>query len=202
MLAYVLGALMICAPFIYGQVPEVFTTQRLYAERVTEKHINYILEIISNEQVQQTYGFPSIATLADAFSQLSIAHNQWEQYGYGLYAIFDKESSAFIGLGGYHSVIKDEFNEINCFSIDKPADLLELYGLLMPSYWRHGYGFEMGAKLIDIAFSNLPNSCIIAYAKAENHAAVQLMKKLGFTQTGIVTYKDEPHLLYSLSKKA
>ncbi len=198
MFIYLLWMIMASINVTYSQVPETFTTKRLMAERVTEKHISYILEILSNLEVQKAYGLPEKATQADALAQLDLAHGQWEKYGYGLYALFDKETSVFIGLFGFHTVAVDESNTIDLF--DKAADTLELYGLLMPAYWRQGYGFEMGTKLIDLAFSSLPNTGMIAYGKPENQASLGLLKKLGFVEVGTVMYNNESQFLYRLDK--
>lgn len=181
-----------------AQVPNSFTTQRIRAEKVTNAHANYLAEILSNPKVQGEYNTTDEKSFAIVSSQLSIINNQWEQYGYGLYVIFDIETSEFIGFVGFHTVIIDECGTIDCFNNNKPTKELEIYILLMPNNWRKGYGFEATTKLIELAFKYLHYTSIIAYIEPKNHASLRFIKKLNFTEENRVMYNSKPHILYRL----
>jgi RimJ/RimL family protein N-acetyltransferase len=183
------------------KIPESFTTERLRAERTTAHHIEYVRQIISSPEVQKSYGFPEVVTPEAPSAQLSIATGQWERYSYGLYTLFDIKTSAFIGFSGFHAVSIDEQCTIDWVNANKEGNTLELYGFLMPEYWRQGYGMEMGIKLIELARNHLPHSRIIAYINPQNHPSQQITKKLGFTQIGTVLYNNEQCLLYELPMK-
>jgi RimJ/RimL family protein N-acetyltransferase len=192
---------MIYAHCIHTQIPRTFITEHIRAEKATYDHAHHLDQIISEPQIQEVYNTIDKASFTNVSSQLSIIHNQWQQYGYGLYIIFDKETSDFIGFAGYHTVIIDEQGTVNCFYIDKLAEELELYIFLMPHYWHRGYGFEVTAKLVELAFKHLSFTSIIAYIEPTNHASLRLIKKLHFAEEKQVMYNNKLHILYRLSKQ-
>jgi RimJ/RimL family protein N-acetyltransferase len=183
------------------RIPNSFTTQRLRAKKATDAHETYLSQIISNQKIQEVYNTIDEAIFTDLSSQMLIIHNQWQRYGYGLYTVFDIETNDFIGFAGYHTVIIDEFETINCFNGNEQINELEIYLFLMPNYWRNGYGFEITSKLINLAFTYLPYTSIIAYIEPKNNASLQLIKKLHFTAEKSVIYNNKPHILYRLHKQ-
>jgi RimJ/RimL family protein N-acetyltransferase len=184
-----------------SHMPNVFITKRIRAEKVTSAHAHYLTQILSDLQVQEAYNTTDQTSFTNVPAQLAIIHNQWQQYGYGLYIIFDLESSKFIGFAGYHTVAIDELGTVECFNASKPTHELELYAFLMPNYWHKGYGFEVASKLIDSAFKYLPFTSIIAYIEPKNQASLQFIKKLNFNKENTVMYNDKPHILFRLHKQ-
>lgn len=200
MFLYLLGILMVYTNFTYSQIPNTFTTERLCAEKATNSHENYLSQIISNRQVQEVY-YNNLdeASFNNIPAQLEIINNQWEKYGYGLYIIFNKETSEFIGFAGFHSTIIDENKTIDVLS-DKNRDELEIYGLFMPNHWRKGYATEIGKELIKLAFEHLPHTSIISCIDPKNEASLGLIKKFDFKEENRVNYNNESHILYRLKK--
>lgn len=202
MLIHIIILLLVCVNYTDAQVPHIFTTQRTRAEKTTIDHVDYLREIITDPKVQDAYNSTDEATFTNVEAQLSLINDQWERYGYGLYTIFDKETSAFIGFAGYYTVPIDELGTINILRGDGSADELELYFLFMPSYWRCGYGSEVAIELINIAFKYLPYSSVIARIEPKNYPSLQFIKKLNFIEESMGMYNNKPHLLYRLSKSA
>lgn len=190
MFLYLLGVLMTCANYTYSQMPHTFTTERIRAEKVTNDHCDYLAQIISDPKVQEAYySNQDKAVYTNISAQLAIINDQWKQYGYGLYIIFDKKSSEFLGFAGFH------VGTVNC-----PNNELEIYGLGMPDFWQKGYGFEVGTRLISLAFEHLPYKSIIACVEPKNLASLMLVKKLKFVEESRVIYDGRPHILYRIHK--
>lgn len=193
--------LMTCVTCVQAQIPHNFTTQRIRAERVTSTHTKYLTRIVSDPKVQAAYNSKDEESFTDVASQVSIVDNQWQQYGYGLYILFDRETSECIGFAGYHTVTIDEFGTVDCFPSPTSANELEFYILFMSKYWRQGYGFEVTSKLIELAFAHVDHESIIAYIQPHNYASLGLIKKLNFKEEHTVTYNNKLHVLYRLQKQ-
>ena len=189
--------------FLNAQMPTSFTTERLCAEKATNSHENYLSQIISNRQVQEVY-YNNLdeASFNNIPAQLEIINNQWDKYGYGIYIIFNKETSEFIGFAGFHStaIIDDENKTVDVLSAQE-RDELEIYGLFMPNHWRKGYASEVGKELIKLAFKHLQHTSIIACIEPKNEASLGLIKKFDFKEEKQVNYNNEPHILYRLKKQ-
>jgi RimJ/RimL family protein N-acetyltransferase len=182
------------------QVPIVFFTEKLRGEKVNQKHVLHLKQIISDQKIQAIYNTTNETRFSNIASQLSIINKQWKQYGYGLYCIFDNETSEHIGFAGYHTSIINEYNKIDCFNYDKQDQELELYIFLMPKHWRKGYGSQVMRHLINLAFKYLVYRSIIAYIEPNNIASIKLIKKLGFIEEKEVIYNNRIHNLYRLYK--
>lgn len=189
---------MICSST--DQVPIAFETERLYAQKATACDARYIQQIVSNKQIQEIYNSGDLEKFTDVQAQLSIIHDQWEKYGYGLYTLFNRKTAEFIGFAGYHTAVCED-SIIQVFDITQTEQHeLELYVLLMPDFWRQGYGSEITTKLIELAFMHLPYKSIIAYAEPRNEASIQLIKKLQFKEESACIYNNKQHLLFRLYK--
>jgi ribosomal-protein-alanine N-acetyltransferase len=199
MFIILISILLMSYSSMYSQIPSAFTTDRLRFEKVSKDHKSYLSQILSNEQVQEVYNTGDKESFINVEAQLSIIEDQWQKYGYGLYVIFNNETSEFIGFAGYHIAVVDETGNVDCFNDSKSNDL-ELYILLMPQYWRKGYGTQAISKLGELAFEHLPFASVIAYAESKNDASIALIKKFNCKQEKEVMYNNKPHILYRLYK--
>ena len=191
--------LLLYSAVCMASMPHSFTTERLFAEKVTFQHKVYLEKILNDSLIQETVNTYEKETFTNVSYQLDILDTQWNEYNYGLYAIFEKQTNTFIGCAGFHSTAIHENNTIDALS-DTPRDELELYFFYLPNYWRKGYGFEIATKLIELAFAHLPHTNMIAYVEHKNKASSNLCEKLQFNSEGVVMYNNFPHTLYRLSK--
>lgn len=187
--------------FLHSQMPHTFETERFKAEKATDVHAPYIAQITSNEQIQEVYMTCDQKDFTNVSKQLSIINKQWDEYDYGLYIIFDKNSSEFVGFAGFHSVAIDENNSISFSCVTPSAQEVEIYYFFMPHHWGKGYGFEIASALISLAFEQLSCTSIIAYIEPKNDASLSLIKKLNFREEKSVMYNYRNHILYRLNKK-
>ncbi|WP_171814717.1 GNAT family N-acetyltransferase [Candidatus Babela massiliensis] len=184
---------------ICSQIPLIFTSKRLKFEKVNKDHKFHLSKILSNEKVQEAYNTGDKESFTNIESQFSIIEAQWQKYGYGLYILFNNETFDFIGFAGYHTVTIDKEGNVDCFNNNKSNDL-ELYIILMPQYWRQGYGFEAVSKLCEIAFKHSSFTSIIAYIEPKNYASIALIEKFNCKKEKKVIYNNKPHILYRIYK--
>lgn len=190
----------------HAQMPDSFTTQRVYAERIDHRHADDLFKLFSDPQVQESYGVVREHVSRErSLVQVTLAKKHWEDYGFGSYVLFHKDTHEFLGLAGLYRDILDGAKEIHCSTYEdvdamQGTEELEIFYLYMPIHWRHGYGYEVAKELTQLAFVQLPYSSIIAYILPDNAASHGLIQKMGFKEEGTVFYKDNQHILYRLNK--
>lgn len=64
------------------------------------------------------------------------------------------------------------------------TDTAEIGWLLHRSFWRHGYGTEMGQFLLEFGFHTLKLRRILAHCDAENTGSWRIMEKIGMRREG------------------
>jgi ribosomal-protein-alanine N-acetyltransferase len=115
----------------------------------------------------QTYigGDPDIEVCA---RQLQKAILKYEEDGYGMMMIFQKEQGSFIG-----------FCKIQSSPFESPKHIEIIYGLL-PEWRRKGYAAEATKEVLSWAFNNIDIDQIIGCVKPDNDASRKLLEGLGF----------------------
>jgi len=91
----------------------------------------------------------------------------WEERGFGLLAVEDRETGALIGRSGvqYHTLW--------------PADP-EVGWAFDPDWWGRGLATEAGAACVGWAFRELGLDRVVSIAHPANVASRRVMEKLGF----------------------
>ena len=99
--------------------------------------------------------------------QLEIILEQWNRKGFGLWAVFNRENSIFMGECGLRE-------------LRLKSDEIELSYGLIPSFWGSGYASEASMAIIEYGFSNLGLGKIHGISNVNNKASLHVLKKLGF----------------------
>ncbi len=56
---------------------------------------------------------------------------------------------------------------------------VEIGWRLLPEFWGHGYASEAARSLLTHAFDDLAINRIVAFAASDNHASINVMKRIG-----------------------
>lgn len=90
----------------------------------------------------------------------------WDEHGFGLWAVEERETGRLIGRVGvqYHRLW--------------PADPEVGWGL-DPSVWGRGYATEAGAASIEHAFATLDAQRLVSVVHPENRASIAVQERLG-----------------------
>lgn len=108
--------------------------------------------------------------------------DSWNQYGYGPFAIINKDSNKLIGHCGIRFNPTYEWTEF-------------MYGI-HPEQWSKGYATEAAKKCLEIGFINLKLERIYDYTLPNNYRAINVMKKLGMKYVKNFNHKGFDHVLY------
>lgn len=91
---------------------------------------------------------------------------QWTERGFGMSAVFEHGSGAFLGECGLRPVgPKDPAIELS-------------YGLL-PQFWGRGYAPEASAAVLGFGFASAGLDEIVALARADNTRSRRVLERLG-----------------------
>ena len=92
-----------------------------------------------------------------------------KEKGLGHLAVIEKESNAFIGVGG---ILPRELNGEKEYEVSYS---------LKPAYWRKGYGTEIAKRIKEFAFHNIDHHRFISIIEKTNEASANIAKKNGMT---------------------
>jgi RimJ/RimL family protein N-acetyltransferase len=110
------------------------------------------------------------AAQADLYEQTN-AQEPWIAY-----LAYDVDANEIVGI---------------CAFKDMPEDgMVEIAFYTFPNYEGQGWGGQMAARLVDIAWATGEVDTIFAHTEAEENASLRILKKLGFTLVGPMDYPE------------
>jgi ribosomal-protein-alanine N-acetyltransferase len=120
---------------------------------------------------------------------LELFVNHWAGHGFGVWAVLDRATGAFIGQCGLKYLPESPEVEI-------------LYAL-DPPYWGRGVATEAARAALRHGFETTGLDRIVAVARPEHHASHRVMEKLGMAYEGVVeVYGGLRAVLYAISRES
>ncbi|MFI5362576.1 MAG: GNAT family N-acetyltransferase [Elusimicrobiota bacterium] len=163
---------------------DTIRTPRLSARRIVPEDFDFILRMNQDARVMAFIGGPRSAEKTREYMSECLA--QWDERGYGVYAVSDAASGDAIGRAG-----------LRWRKVDGAWETDLGYSFL-PSAWGKGYSTEIGAALLEAAFATLGLESVIAFTMTTNAASRRVMEKLGFRREKEFAFAGEPHVLYRI----
>jgi ribosomal-protein-alanine N-acetyltransferase len=149
-----------------GPGPQTLNTARLTLRPFNEG---------DRENIFTLYGDPEVMTIrkigpqtrdqCDVQLQMILEH--WSRLGFGLWAVMNRETGAFMGECGLRE-------------LHPKSEEIELSYGLTPEFWGKGFASEMAPAALSHGFSCLGLGVIYGLAKRHNHASLHILRKLGF----------------------
>jgi ribosomal-protein-alanine N-acetyltransferase len=164
---------------------ETFETSRLHADRIREEHCSLVRRMFQDERVCATLG----GVLTDARCDRALRRNldHWDQYGFGIWHFFDRQTDAFVGRAGLRHHQTDNGSSI------------ELSYTVMPEFWNYGYATEMSARILEVGFGELRLEEVICFTWVSNLPSRRVMEKLGFGFDREGMHAELPHVFYLMT---
>lgn len=110
-----------------------------------------------------------------------IAH--WDDHGYGVWAVEERASGAFLGQCGLNTLDNDE---------------VEILWALEPRAWGNGFATEAARAALAWAFDVVGLDRIVALARPENGPSRRIMDELGMRWEKDVDAFGKPAVYYSI----
>lgn len=147
------------------KIDQIFSTQRCYFKRITKQDLENLYKLYSNEKGMK-YSVVGTKTKEETAQLIEEYIQNFEQDGFGFYAIFDKETHEFIGRCGFGNHIKDfGYVSMNCFLLEEKQN--------------QGLGYEIISGLAQYGFDKQNFKEIYIAIHPDNQASFKLFNKIG-----------------------
>jgi RimJ/RimL family protein N-acetyltransferase len=163
----------------------VLETDRLTLRPLTVDDLDQFMAMHRAPEViatMGTYGEPA------AIERLERNEREWQEHGYGLMALLERESGRFVGRSGLK--YWPEFDET------------EVGWVLHPGFWGHGFATEAARACLDWGFRNLEVPYITAMIVPNNTRSLRVAGRLGMAPVRSDTLFDLPVLVHAVERDA
>ncbi|SNR17382.1 GNAT family N-acetyltransferase [Tenacibaculum jejuense] len=167
----------------------IIETERLIVREFVLDDYKDVYEFNSNVELHQFTGDEIIASEERAKEIIQdIWFQDYENYGYGRWAVLYKPKDKVIGFAGLKFL--PEINET------------DIGFRFLPEYWGKGIASEVAKEIIKFGFENLNLNRIIGIAMPQNIGSCKVLEKIGLTFLKLDTYDhgSEFYNWYALDK--
>lgn len=169
-------------------------TKRLTLRSWKESDIGEFIRMNQDREVMRY--FPNVLTGEESIDFARRIQKEFEEKGYGLYAVEEKESETFLGYVGLH--------QANFEADFTPC--VEIGWRLKREAWGKGYATEAAKACLAYAFETLKLDKIYSFTAKINQPSKNVMKKIGMEYLKDFDHPQlssghplEKHVLYIIS---
>lgn len=165
----------------------IIETERLILREYSMDDFQDLLVILSDKETMKYYPKPYDEIWTKKWIEWNL--DNYQKYGFGLWAICLKSTGEFIGDCG-----------LTIQNID--GELLPEIGYhINKNHWRKGYAKEAGTAVRDWAFENTDFETLYSYMTSENIPSSSTAKSIGLEKVKEYIENDGvKHFVYSISK--
>jgi RimJ/RimL family protein N-acetyltransferase len=125
-------------------------------------------------------------TRVEAWRHMAMLVGHWALRGYGMWAVEERATGAFIGRIGFNNPDGWPAFEIG-WTLGRP-------------YWGKGYATEGARVALDYAFNKLDKPHVISLIHPENLGSISVAEKLGEKLEGETEVLGMPVLIYGIDR--
>lgn len=162
-------------------------TDRLILRMFRESDIDTYAEMCADPEVMRYIGDGQSLTRPMAWRNLAMMAGHWSLRGYGLWAIEERTSNAFIGRIGFW------------YPEGWPG--FELGWTLRRPFWGKGYATEGAHAALRIAFTQLDQPHVISLIHPENAASMRVAERLGERRVDVTEVFGRPAAVYRITRE-
>jgi [ribosomal protein S5]-alanine N-acetyltransferase len=174
----------------------IISTERLSLRRWRQTDIDPFAKMNSDETVMKY--FPAMLSKSETIAMIQRINIHFEKNNFGLYAVEEKKSGAFIGFTGF-SIPSFEFFFTPC---------VEIGWRYQKEYWGQGFATEAAQACLQHGFNVLGFQQIFSFTSTLNLPSENVMKRIGMIKTGEfdhpkidITNRICRHVLYRIDKR-
>ena len=153
----------------------VIKTENLLLREFTHEDFPALFEIFSDPETMRHYPKPFDENRTKDWIEWNLQN--YEEYGFGLWAVVLRETDEFIGDCGL--TIQNIYGE----------SLPEIGYHIQKNHWRKGFGSEAASEVRDWAFMNTEYDCLYSYMKYTNIGSYSTAIAIGMRK--VKEYPDE-----------
>jgi RimJ/RimL family protein N-acetyltransferase len=138
-------------------------TKRLILRVFREEDLDSYAEMVADEEVMRYLDNPM--NRMEAWRNMAMMIGHWHLRGYGMWAVEERQSGAFIG-------------RIGCWYPEGWPGF-EVGWMLRRAYWGRGFATEAARAALNYAFSELQRPHVISLIHPENTASIRVAERVG-----------------------
>jgi RimJ/RimL family protein N-acetyltransferase len=166
-----------------GSIP-ILETARLRLRPFRESDFDDYAEMCGDPEVSRHLSVRF--SREQAWRHLAFLIGHWEMRGYGMWAVEQRETGAFLGRIGF----ADPDGWPGC----------ELAWALARRWWGHGYATEGARAALVHAFTELNKERVISLIRPENHGSIRVAERLGESLQGRTALMGHEYLVYGIDR--
>lgn len=161
---------------------EIFIeTERLILRHWKEEDRKPFAVMIGNPNVMKY--FPSTLSTKESSAFVDRINSEFEETGYGLYAVETKDTGEFIGYVGFHR-----------FTFDAPfSPNWEIGWRISDKFWHKGYATEAATACINYAREKKMYNTLYSFTAFPNIPSENVMKRTGMSYEMTFMHPKLPH---------
>ena len=170
-------------------------TKRLLLRRWQDADLGAFIAMNADTTVMRF--FPATSNAEETKVFYDSIQQEFSEYGYGLYAVEEKNSGCFMGFIGFHWA-RFDMDFCPCIEIGWRLD---------QQYWNKGYATEGATACLKHGFDHLGFDELVSFTSTENTASQRVMQKIGMQFERCFEHPKveeghplRPHILYRISK--
>lgn len=162
-------------------------TERLILRGWREEDLDAFAAMMADAEVARFLtGDQRTRSRADAWRDLALFVGHWALRGYGLFAVEEKASGAFVGRAGAW--------QPECWVG------FELGWALSRAHWGKGYAYEAARAAGDWVFATFPLDHIVSLINTDNARSQALAKRLGMRVRDTTFHAGMPHEIWEIGR--
>jgi RimJ/RimL family protein N-acetyltransferase len=142
------------------------------------------LHALTVPEKMRTYLGPTKPSRDESFQRLMRHAGGWALFGFGMFAVIEKSSGAFIGTNGLFMGKRELGDDFDPYP--------ETGWIIADAYWGQGIATksaQMAHEWMDATFNPKRTVCMISPG---NIASLKIADKFGYQKIGVRLYKTEP----------
>ena len=166
-------------------------TERLLLRRWLEEDLEPYARLCADPEVMRFIGNGSTLNREQSGEQVSRFGRHWDERGFGLWALEEKESGAFVGFAGLS------------YQEDWPEGehKTEVGWRLVRAFWGRGLATEAAKASVDYGLETLELERIISIIQPGNTASRRVAEKAGLTPRGETRWRGTPVVWYAVDRR-
>jgi ribosomal-protein-alanine N-acetyltransferase len=162
----------------------VLATDRLLLRPMRAQDLDDLCALYADPEVMRYLGNGQPRDREETAERLRRMLAHWDRYGFGIWAVCDKADGRYLGRCGYGNLHNYPHMEL-AYSLHRSA-------------WGNGYCTEAARVVVCHAFEATKLSRLMAVARPENLASINVMRKLGMAFQKVMTFDGGDAVLYTL----
>jgi RimJ/RimL family protein N-acetyltransferase len=166
-------------------------TERLLLRGWRDGDVEPYARLCADPEVMRFIGNGSTLTREQSGEQISRFVRHWEERGFGLWAMEEKASGAFVGFAGLG--YKEDWTE--------GGHKTEVGWRLDRAFWGRGLATEAAEASVAHGLEHLKLERIFSIIQPENTASLRVAEKAGLTLRGETRWRNSAVVWYAIDRK-